>query len=410
MPKVRLAYLRIALPALLLLAFTAHAADPLTPTIKVIATPDQTNHTRFRRVLVGPGVNEPKPYPGYRGFVGWESVVRTKTGALLVAFSSGYWHASPPNSAREHFAKLYQDYRKLGMPEVDSPRGGRAEFIRSDDDGKTWSAPKVLIDTEQDDRHPALAQLSDGTLLASFFTWPTTKVAIVRSTDDGKTWEQTPHFAVAPFQWSATDGPVIEMPDRSVLLAAYGGFGVEGETSLLGVYRSTDKGESWKSIAQVKAPYAMDEPSIARLQDGTLVAIARREGALTWSRDQGRTWTEPVTLPIKMYDPWLLVLKDGNLLCCHGSYTAGKPGLRAILSADGGHTWSAAGADYGFSIDPDVYGYSRGIQMPDGSIFLVYIRNGGHNADQLKQEAILAVRMRVLPDCKGIELLPAPGG
>ena len=90
--------------------------------------------------------------------------------------------------------------------------------------------------------------------------------------------------------------------------------------------------------------------------------------------------------------------------------SAGKPGLRAILSADGGHTWTAAGSDYGFSIDPDVYGYARGIQMPDGSIFIVYIRNGGHNADQLKQEAILAVRMRVLPDCKGIELLPAPGG
>src|SRR5262249_34126466 len=40
------------------------------PVIKVIPSGEQTNHVRFRRTLVGPGVNQPRPYRGYTGFVG----------------------------------------------------------------------------------------------------------------------------------------------------------------------------------------------------------------------------------------------------------------------------------------------------------------------------------------------------
>ena len=49
-----------------------------------------------RGVVVGPGVNEPDPFPGYGGFVGWESPVRLHDGTWRVGFNAGYWHASPP--------------------------------------------------------------------------------------------------------------------------------------------------------------------------------------------------------------------------------------------------------------------------------------------------------------------------
>ena len=51
-----------------------------------------------RRMLIGPGVNQPAPYPGYGGFVGWQAPVRLRNGTWLVGFSAGYWHASPPRS------------------------------------------------------------------------------------------------------------------------------------------------------------------------------------------------------------------------------------------------------------------------------------------------------------------------
>ena len=33
-------------------------------------------------VLIGPGINQPDPFPGYAGFVGWESPVRLRDGSF----------------------------------------------------------------------------------------------------------------------------------------------------------------------------------------------------------------------------------------------------------------------------------------------------------------------------------------
>jgi hypothetical protein len=384
--------------------------------VKVVPSPEQTQHLQFRRTLVGPGINQPKSYPGYEGFVGWSGVARTKSGALLVTFSSGYWHASAPTGPTPlpaDFAELFKKLSGVDLSSINAPRGGRAECMRSQDGGLTWSRPQVMIDTPLDDRSPSPVQLSDGTLVASFFDYDgrgSCRTGVIRSFDEGKTWEQTPRFLTTPFVWTATDGPPLEMPDKSLLLAVYGGTGkVKNEVSQFGVFESRDRGDTWRCIGTNKAAYNLDEPSIALLRDGRLIMIARPEGAVSWSSDGGHTWAEPVRLPFRMFDPWLLSLKDGTLLCVHGSYHKDKHGLRAILSPDGGKTWFAAGPDYGFSVDPSVYGYSRGIQLPDGSIYIVYLHTGGHKWDDARNESLFALRFRVLKGCRGIELLPAPG-
>ncbi len=152
---------------------------------------------------VGPGVNQPDPFPGYGGFVGWNSPVRLKNGDWLIGFSAGYWHASPPTPLR-YSPKTVERYRQIGLPtHVVAPTGGRAMIIRSTDAGKTWSKPATLIDTPVDDRHPAFVELKDGTLLCSLFTYTGTEEAefarhpdeanhtvIVRSFDHGKTWDE----------------------------------------------------------------------------------------------------------------------------------------------------------------------------------------------------------------------------
>jgi photosystem II stability/assembly factor-like uncharacterized protein len=383
------------------------AADPPQPAVKVFPAGDQTLQEQYRRVITGPGVNELDPYPGFTGFVGWAGVAKTKAGALLVTFSSGYWHASPATPLAKREKDMLKQY---GITEVDAPRGGRAHITRSEDGGLTWSKPQLLIDTPSDDRAPAATQLADGTLVCSFFTYPDTATGIIRSTDDGKTWERTPRLLSRPMAWTATDGPPLQLKDGSVVVVTYGGNTYdEGEKGKQALFRSTDSGATWNHLATVDAPFALDEPSIAQLPDGRLVTIARREGALAWSSDNGKTWTKPVPLPFKMYDPWLLALKDGTLICLHGSYTPGHGMLRAILSPDGGKTWHAAGADYGFSVDPGVYGYSRGVELADGSVYVVYQYTGGHTPEQVKSERIFGLRFRVKEGCSGIELLPAPG-
>ena len=367
-----------------------------------------------RRMLVGPGVNQPDPHPGYAGFVGWDAPLRLRDGTLLVSFSTGYWHASPPTPFRLAPDTL-AEWKKLGMPtDIEAPTGGRAMLIRSADDDRTWSKPQTIIDTSWDDRSPAMVELPDGTLVCSFFTYPghgdfeeqpelACRTAIIRSRDGGKTWEQTPRRLPSPFVFDATDGPPVVLDDGSVLLAVYGS-PKQGVPEQVGVFRSADNGQTWELLSVVKTDHEMSEAGLAQLPDGRLVMITRPEGDITWSSDGGHTWTEPVTFGMRMFEPGFLVLRDGTLLCLHGSYGAG--GFRAIFSADGGQTWVAPANTHGFAVDPSVYGYGTGIEMPDGSVLAVYIHTGGHATKDAQTETLWAIRLRVRPDRSGLDLLP----
>ena len=200
------------------------------------------------------------------------------------------------------------------------------------------------------------------------------------------------------------------MPDGSVLLACYGSPEKLGH-EVIAVFRSTDRGASWTLLSTVETDHEQSEPSLVRLPDGRLVMISRPEAAITWSSDNGRTWTPPVKLGLRIYAPTLLVMPDGTLLCHFGDYIGGN--LRAIFSTDGGKTWIAPGKDHGFLID-HTYGYSRSCLMPDGCAYLAYIGTGGHRPKDASGNSIWSIKLRVRPDHSGIELVPvhsrSPGG
>jgi len=370
-----------------------------------------------RAILVGPEINQPDPFPGYGGFVGWESPVSLKSGDWLVGFNAGYWHASAPTPLR-YPAKMLDEYRKLGLPAgIVAPTGGRVMIMRSKDQGKTWSKPVTLIDTPADDRHPAFVELSDGTLLCSFFSYmgepeggewkdPTLAVRVhfIRSFDGGRTWEKKPILLRTPFSYDETDGPLVRLKDGSVLVAI-NGRPASGPPDQAAVLRSTDRGQTWTMLGTVRASHDLQEVTVAELPGGEWVMMARPEGDISWSRDQGRTWTTPVTFGMRMFAPSLYVLRDRTLLCLHGSY--GRGGLRVIFSRDGGHTWIAPGKDYGFLVDQS-YGYGKAMELPDGSMFVTYLATGGHQTSDAQRNAIRCIRFRVRPDYSGIDLLPAP--
>jgi photosystem II stability/assembly factor-like uncharacterized protein len=408
-----------AFVAAAILAHDARCSD--APAVKVLPAggPEQ-DYRQCRRMLVGPGVNQPDPYPGYRGFVGWQSPIVLKDGTMLVGFSSGYWHASPPTAYFATNPSQMEEWKKLGMPtDVDAPRGGRAEIIRSTDGGKSWSKPSVLLDTPWDDRAPNFCQMPDGTILCSVFTYPgpsgtdltrdpakTTLTGIIRSFDNGRTWEQEPRRLPVPFIFDATDGPIITLQDGSALICIYGRT-VEAKHDMVAFCRSTDQGATWEFLSTVSADHEMSETAVAQLPDGRLVLISRPEGDIAWSSDGGRSWTKPVSFGIRLFEPRLITMRDGTLLCLHGSYGAG--GLRAMFSTDGGQTWVCANEKSGFAVDPSVYGYGQAVEMPDGSIWAAYLHTGGHTTNDAKTEALWSLRLRVRRDHDGIELLPDPG-
>lgn len=393
-------------------------------TVRVVSG-GESAHTanEVRQVIVGPGVNEPAPFPGYGGSVAWAGVERAKDGALVAAFNAGYWHVSAP-TPYVMTDPVLEKYYNIGMPRgVTAPTGGRLMFVLSEDGGKTWTRPNTLIDTPADDRQAGLLTLPDGTLLASWFTsygevdpWGDPRwfshTLIVRSFDNGQTWETRPRFVQkpsgSPFTGEASDGPAVLLKDGSVLLTVYGYLesGANGKHTAAGIYVSKNRGRTWKLRSIVKADHDVEEPHATQLPDGQLVMIARPEGEIWWSRDGGRNWTAPARFGMKMFAPTLYVLRDGTLVCLHGSYAPGHGGLRVIFSEDGGHTWIAPANDHGFAVDANAYGYGAAVRLPDDTLYIIYQMTGSHRTADAQANSLLTIRLRVRPDHSGIDLIP----
>ncbi|MEA1951410.1 MAG: sialidase family protein, partial [Planctomycetota bacterium] len=303
---------------------------------------------------------------------------------------------------------------RAGFPtDVNAPTGGRGLICRSDDDGKTWSRPTTLVDTPGDDRHPVIVELPDKTLLCVFFVidnWygydappkgrhKNSRVASIRSSDGGATWSK-PVYMPSPFKYyDRMCGKPVVLPNGSVLLSTYG---KEQWTTpeQLGVYRSDDSGKSWRFVSRLESSVRhLDEPAICRAADGTIVMIARSDGEVAFSKDEGRTWTKPQAFGVKMVAPCLLTLRDGTIACIFGWGATG--GIQIIWSDDGGRTWTTPAKDRGFKIDNSVYVYAIGCEMPDGSIYVVYYDPSGKQT----KTAVWGLRLRIRKDRRGIDLL-----
>ena len=178
--------------------------------VNVVDDKSTGEYRECRRMLCGMGINEPDPFPGYGGFVGWETPCILKSGGQLVSFNAGYWHASPPTPT-DMDEKTRASWTKGGWRgDFDAPRGGRAMLIRSTDGGTTWGKPETIVDSPRDDRHPALCELDDGTVLCLLFGidgWYgydapppgrglNSVTGVIRSFDGGKTFEQ--EYSVLP--------------------------------------------------------------------------------------------------------------------------------------------------------------------------------------------------------------------
>ena len=181
--------------------------------------PPEDRFRACRRMIVGPWLNQPEHYEGYNGFVGWAAVTRLKSKRWLLTFTSGYWHASYPwtEEIRKDPAcrAVFEKHQEIGIPNIWSPRGGRGHIMHSDDEGRSWSKPETLVDSEHDDRCPTILELSDGTLLCTWFTIALPKFVnswYMRSTDGGRTWSDPVEFPGESFGGFG-NGSAIQLSD-----------------------------------------------------------------------------------------------------------------------------------------------------------------------------------------------------
>jgi hypothetical protein len=300
-------------------------------------------------------------------------VCRLQGGDLLCVFYAGYGHVS--------------------LPKDGFPRGGRICSVRSSDEGRTWSAPKVLYDGPIDDRDPHVAQLSDGSVVCSFFTYQPQAggkvrcdTCLVTSRDGGLTWESEPKI-VAP-EWPCS-APVRELPDGTRILGVYH---EDGPTAYGGLIRSTDQGKTWSTpipIGKGSGVRLDAETDFVRLKDGTLYAALRGDRVnlhFATSSDGGLTWSGVQDIGFAGHCPHFTRLSTGEILLTH------RLPLTALhVSRDDSRSWQGP-----WQIDTTPGAYPSTLELKDGSVLVVYYEEGANSAIRARRFRLKAEGLQFL--------------
>ncbi|UUO04332.1 glycoside hydrolase [Blastopirellula sp. J2-11] len=255
-------------------------------------------------------------------------------------------------------------------------------LVSSDDEGKTWSENKVVIDPDK-----------EGPVRA-FDPCPWVDPS-------GKLWlfwcQATRGGGGDPFTFAmTTENPDDAQPKWSTPQLIHSGVMMCKPTALANgdwllptaiwsrdhscrVVASTDQGKTWSLRGTANVPEAKDrncdEPMIVQRKNGELWQLVRTSYGIgeSSSTDGGKTWT-PVT-------PWNIQhtasrffirrLHSGNLLLVkHGPLheKTGRSHLTAYLSKDDGQSWEG-----GLLLDErSGVSYPDGAESKDGVVYLTY--------------------------------------
>ncbi|MBN1554708.1 MAG: exo-alpha-sialidase [Phycisphaerae bacterium] len=297
---------------------------------------------------------------GYGGYEAFPDLARLQDCRLMCAFYEGYSHISPP---------------KAGYP-----TGGRIMYVTSSDEGVSWSTPTVLYDTPEDDRDPSITQLSDGRLLATYFTYNDGGLGsyLIQSNDAGLSWSTPRSLAPAPYFISS---PIVEVSTGRLIAPLYYEDDVAG-IAHGAVTLSDDGGANWSSPIDIPNPSGVfldAETNLIERKDGSLWAIQRASHSLAQysvSTDQGETWSDSESLDFIAHSSYLLRSADSHvILMAYRSYEwpAGTGYTALRYSLDECETWSDP-----ITIDADCIGaYPSMVNLNDGSVLVTYYEEGG---------------------------------
>ena len=307
----------------------------------------------------------------------------------------------------------------------------------SDDDGETWSKPRLVVDA-----HDEKLSHDRSVLVGNVWTDPLGRLWLIfdQSMDmfDGRAgvWaavcenpdDDEPKWSPPRRIWHGVtlNKPTVLSTGEWMLPISldqrpgFGPFkGCFAELDPLrgaNVFVSTDQGATWERRGAVRFPHPdWHEHMIVERRDGSLWMLARTGKGImeSVSTDGGRSWSEPTPSAIqhpvarfhirRLASGRLLLIKHGTAIDAH----EGRSQLTAWLSDDDGQTWEG-----GLMLDERKgVSYPDGFQAPDGTIFISYDRNRATDGEILlarfTEEDVLAKKL-VSPGSKLKLLISRP--
>lgn len=231
----------------------------------------------------------------------------------------------------------------------------------SGDRGHSWSDRFVLQENtgRLNVKHPNLLRLPSSEVLFFYTEWNSrTNRAVLfrRSLDDCKTWGPPQRLSPTNRITNINNDHVLRLRTGRIVLPAFSSPSVwdRGDHWQAFCYFSDDEGRTWQSSTErMDLPgRGAEEPSIAELKDGSLLAVLRTSlGKIHTARstNSGATWSKPV--PTKLPSPAappllkripstgdLLLIWNRNYQRDHHHQGERNP-LSAAISRDDGATW-----------------------------------------------------------------------
>ena len=243
--------------------------------------------------------------------------------------------------------------------------------IHSDDQGRTWSEPEVIVENTggANVMSVSLLRLASGKL-AMFYcvknSWIDCRPHMRVSSDDGATWTEPKLILQAPGYFVMNNDRVIQASKGRIIipLAFHRSRGTDPHTIkswdsraiTMWIY-SDDDGATWQEASSwwampVKSGSGLQEPGVVELADGSLFSWSRTDQGAQFgfnSKDHGNTWTPPMPTELKSPNgPTSIKRLPGtnDLLALFNDHSGRFPfppkkrnPYVAAISSDGGKTW-----------------------------------------------------------------------
>jgi len=276
-------------------------------------------------------------------------------------------------------------------PEHVSP-AGRISLVGSRDAGRTWSAPRVIVDTPLDDRDPSITVTRTGRLLVSYFVRHPDGtgggVFVVRSDDGGVEWSR-PVRVDTGLVGPSTSARILELANGDLLIPIYG-VTKDSANERATIVRSRDGGHTWSGQTEVEIAATpginFQEPALVEVE-GRLLAVMRTDSTgnrayETTSIDGGTTWSEPAAIGLAAQASDLIALPPldepaGSVVHAWADwsrrYGDSRPTVVQRIRWPAGSSRPVFGEPRVlYNSQCDDAGYPSGVVLDDGRLFVVF--------------------------------------